>query len=214
MTPLAAVGLAYLVGAIPVGYLVARMFGIGDIRRHGSGTIGATNVLRTAGKWPAVLTLVGDVVKGAGAVALGRALAGGDDRVVAACAVAAIAGNCWSVFLRFRGGKGVATGLGAFLALVPWAVLPAAFVWLVVTATFRYVSLASVTASVCVPLGALVLYPWSSVLACVFGAAIVVARHRDNIARLTAGTERRVGARAGRESPPGGRESPPGVIGR
>jgi len=214
VTPLAAVGLAYLVGAIPVGYLVGRMFGIGDIRRHGSGNIGATNLLRTAGKLPAVLTLVGDVVKGAGAVALGRALAAADDRIVAACAVAAIAGNCWSVFLRFRGGKGGATGLGACLVLVPWAVLPAALVWLVVTFTFRYVSLATVMASVCLPLGALLLYPWPSVLACAFGAAIVVARHRDNLARLTAGTERRVGERAGRESPPGGRESPPGVIGR
>lgn len=197
MTPLAAVGLAYLVGAIPVGFLVARAFGIGDIRQHGSGNIGATNVLRTAGRLPAILTLVGDVVKGAAAVALGTTLAGGDPRVAAASAVAAIVGNCWSVFLRFRGGKGGATGLGACLALVPWAVLPAALVWLVVTATFRYVSLASVTASACVPLGALVLgYPWPSVLACVLGAAVVVARHHDNIARLTAGTERRVGQRA------------------
>ena len=197
MTPLAAVGLAYLVGAVPVGYLVGRAFGIGDIRRHGSGNIGATNVLRTAGWLPAVLTLVADVVKGAVAVVLATTLAGGDPRVAAASAVAAIVGNCWSVFLRFRGGKGVATGLGAFLALVPWAVLPAALVWLAVTAMFRYVSLACVTASVCVPLGALALgYPGPSVLACVFGAAIVVARHRDNIARLTAGTEHRVGQRA------------------
>jgi glycerol-3-phosphate acyltransferase PlsY len=197
VTPLAALVLAYLVGAIPVGYLVGRAFGIGDIRRHGSGNIGATNVLRTAGKLPAVLTLVGDVAKGAVAVGLAAAWAEGDGRVAAAAAVAAIAGNCWSIFLGFRGGKGVATGLGAFLALVPWAVLPAALVWLVVTGTFRYVSLASITSAACVPLGALALgYPGPSVLACVFGAAIVLARHRDNIARLTAGTERRVGQRA------------------
>ena len=196
MTLLAAVGLAYLVGAIPVGYLVARTFGIGDIRHHGSGNIGATNVLRTAGKLPAVLTLVGDVVKGALAVALVGAWAG-EERAVAACAVAAVVGNCWSVFLGFRGGKGGATGLGAFLALVPWAVLPAALVWVAVTATFRYVSLASVTAAACVPLGALVLgYPRASVVACVFGAAIVIARHHENISRLTAGTERRLGERA------------------
>lgn len=197
MTLLAALGLAYLIGSVPVGYLVGRAFGVGDIRRHGSGNIGATNVLRTAGRLPAVLTLAGDVVKGAGAVALGAAVAAGDPRAAAASAVAAVVGNCWSVFLGFRGGKGAATGLGAFLALVPWAVLPAALVWLVVTATFRYVSLASVMASACVPLGALALgYPWPSVLACVFGAAIVVARHRDNLARLTAGTERRVGERS------------------
>ena len=197
MTLLAAVGLAYLVGAIPVGYLVARAFGIGDIRGHGSGTIGATNVLRTAGKLPALLTLVGDVVKGAAAVALGGAFTAGDARAAAACAVAAIVGNCWSIFLGFRGGKGVATGLGAFLVLTPWAVLPAAVVWLAVTVTFRYVSLASVTSAACVPLGALALgYPGPSALACALGAAIVVARHRDNIARLTAGTERRLGQRA------------------
>jgi glycerol-3-phosphate acyltransferase PlsY len=196
VTSIAAVVLAYLVGAIPVGYLVGRAFGIGDIRRHGSGTIGATNVLRTAGRLPAVLTLVGDVAKGAAAVALGATWAAGGGRAAAAAAVAAIVGNCWSIFLGFRGGKGVATGLGAFLVLVPWAVLPAALVWLVVTATFRYVSLASLTSAVCVPLGALALgYPGPSVLACVFGAAIVVARHRDNIARLIAGTERRVGQR-------------------
>jgi len=197
VTPLVTVVLAYLVGAIPVGYLVARAFGIGDIRRHGSGNIGATNVLRTAGRLPAGLTLVGDVAKGAAAVALAATWAGGDHRIAAASAVAAIVGNCWSIFLRFRGGRGMATGLGAFLVLVPWAVLPAALVWLVVTATFRYVSLASIVAAVCVPLGALALgYARPSVLACVFAAAIVVARHRDNIARLTAGTERRVGQRA------------------
>ena len=92
----------------------------------------------------------------------------------------------------------MATGLGAFLALVPWAVLPAALVWLAVVATFRYVSLASVTSAACVPLGALALgYPRPSVVACVLGAAIVVARHRDNLARLRAGTERRLGQRAG-----------------
>lgn len=198
MTLLAAVGLAYLVGAIPVGFLIGRAFGVGDIRRQGSGNIGATNVLRTAGKLPAILTLAGDIAKGAAAVVLGAAVAGGDERAAAASAVAAIVGNCWSVFLRFRGGKGVATGLGAFLALVPLAVLPAALVWIVVTASFRYVSLASVMASACVPLGALAFRaPWPFVVACVLGAAIVVTRHRDNIARLTAGTESRLGQRAG-----------------
>jgi glycerol-3-phosphate acyltransferase PlsY len=198
VTLLAAVAMAYLVGAIPVGYLVARLFGIGDIRRHGSGNIGATNVLRTAGKLPAVLTLAGDVAKGAGAVLLVAAWAAQDRRAVAASAVAAIVGNCWSIFLGFRGGKGAATGLGAFLALVPWAVLPAAVVWLAVAGTVRYVSLASVTSAACVPLGALALSrPTPDIVACVFGAAIVIVRHRDNIARLTAGTERRLGQRAG-----------------
>jgi acyl phosphate:glycerol-3-phosphate acyltransferase len=197
VTLLAAIGLAYLVGAIPVGYLVGRAFGIGDIRRHGSGNIGATNVLRTAGWPPAALTLVGDVVKGAGAVTLAAAVAAADERAAAAAAVAAIVGNCWSIFLGFRGGKGMATGLGAFLALVPWAVLPAALVWLIVTATFRYVSLASVAAAAGLPLGAFALgYPRASTLACALAAAVVVARHHENLARLTAGTERRLGERA------------------
>jgi glycerol-3-phosphate acyltransferase PlsY len=198
VTLLAAAGLAYLIGAIPVGYLIGRAYGIGDIRRQGSGNIGATNVLRTAGWLPAVLTLAGDASKGAVAVALGALVAAPDTRGAAVGAVAALVGNCWSIFLGFRGGKGGATGLGAFLALVPWAMLPAALVWLAVTATFRYVSLATVTSAACVPLGALALgYPRPSVVACVLAAAIVVARHRDNLARLAAGTERRLGQRAG-----------------
>jgi len=187
---------SYAFGAVPVGLLVGRAFGVGDIRRHGSGNIGATNVLRAAGRFAAILTLVGDVTKGYLAVLLGAWIAGGDVTAAAACAVAAVVGNCWSVFLRFRGGKGVATGLGAFLRLVPWATLPAALVWLVVTATFRYVSLGSLTATLCVPLGAFLLgEPVTSVLAALVVAAIIVVRHAENIERLLAGTERRLGGR-------------------
>jgi glycerol-3-phosphate acyltransferase PlsY len=194
---LAALLAAYAIGAIPVGFLVARAFGIGDIRRHGSGNIGMTNVLRTVGRLPALLTLVGDVAKGYLAVVAGGALGEGSVALTAAAAALAIAGNCWSVFLGFRGGKGVATGLGAFLRLVPVAVLPAALVWLAVTMTFRYVSLGSMMAALCVPLGALLLgYPWPYVGACAAAALIVVLRHQDNIARLLAGSERRLGARA------------------
>lgn len=197
MTALAALLAAYAIGAIPVGFLVARAFGIGDIRRHGSGNIGMTNVLRTVGRLPAVLTLVGDVAKGYLAVVAGSALGGGNVALTATAAAAAIAGNCWSVFLGFRGGKGVATGLGAFLKLVPGAVLPAALVWLAVTLAFRYVSLGSIMAALCVPLGALLLgYPWPYVGACAAAAAIVVLRHHENILRLLAGSERRLGARA------------------
>jgi glycerol-3-phosphate acyltransferase PlsY len=184
---------AYLVGAFPVGFLVARVFGVGDIRRHGSGTIGATNVLRTAGWVPALLTLVGDVAKGYLAVAAAGALAG-DTGARAAAAVAAIIGNCWSVFLGFRGGKGVATGLGALLHLVPGAVAPAIPVWLAVAVTTRYVSLGSILGAACVPLGALLLgYGAPAVLAALASAAIIIARHHDNIGRLLAGTERRLG---------------------
>jgi len=187
---------AYLIGALPVGFLIARAWGIGDIRQHGSGNIGMTNVLRTAGRTPAILTLVGDVAKGYLAVAAGGAIAAGETAMLAAAAVAAIVGNCWSVFLGFRGGKGVATGLGAFLRLVPWAVAPAALVWLIVTVSFRYVSLGSLMAAVCVPLGALLLgYGGVRAAACAVGAAIVIVRHHENIGRLFAGTERRLGER-------------------
>ena len=110
--------------------------------------------------------------------------------------VAAIAGNCWPVFLGFRGGKGVATGLGAFLALIPWAVGPAAVLWIAVTAVSRYVSLASVVACLSLPVGALLLgYPRHSVIAAGVAAVIIVWRHRENIARLVSGTERRLGER-------------------
>jgi len=188
---------AYLVGAVPIGWLVARAFGVGDIRRHGSGTIGATNVLRTLGRLPAIVTLLGDVLKGYLAVVLGTTLGGGEPTVSAAAAVAAVAGNCWSVFLGFRGGKGVATGLGALLWLAPWATLAAVPVFVVIVASFRYVSLGSLLAAACVPLGALLLgYPRASVLASLLIAAIIVGRHHANIARLRAGTESRLGQRS------------------
>jgi glycerol-3-phosphate acyltransferase PlsY len=191
--PLLAVVVAYLVGAIPVGFLVARALGLGDIRRHGSGNIGTTNVLRTLGRGAAALTLLGDVAKGALAVWLGSLLSAD---AAPATAVAAVVGNCWPVFLRFRGGKGVATGLGALLALVPLAVAPAGLVWIAITASFRYVSLGSVLAALCVPLGVVMLsYPWPAAVASAAVAAIVVVRHRENISRLLAGTERRLGER-------------------
>ena len=190
---------AYVIGAVPIGYLVGRAFGVADIRRHGSGNIGATNVLRTLGRLPALLTLGGDIAKGYAAVALGGALASGpwgDPGAAAACAVAAVIGNCWSVFLGFRGGKGVATGLGALLRLVPWAVLPATALWLGVTVSFRYVSLSSILAAVCAAVAALLLgYPGRSVLAALGVGAIVVARHHANITRLLGGHEPKLGQR-------------------
>src|SRR5262249_57710101 len=126
----------------------------------------------------------------------GAGVGGGDRGPVAVAGVAAMGGNCWSVFLKFRGGKGVATGLGVFLYLAPWAVAPAALVWLAITVSFRYVSLGSVLAALCVPLGAVMLgYPGPMVAACAGGALIVILRHHENIARLLAGRGRRFGAR-------------------
>lgn len=192
----------YAIGAIPVGVLVARAAGGVDIRRRGSGNIGATNVLRTLGPAAGALTLVGDVVKGYAAVSLARALDPAPGWA-AAGAVIAIVGNCWPVFLGFRGGKGVATGFGAFLALAPLATAPAALVWVIVTATFRYVSLASMLACVGLPIGvALLRYPWPSVAAAVVAGAIIIARHHANLSRLLQGTETRLGERAPQSSEP------------
>jgi glycerol-3-phosphate acyltransferase PlsY len=187
---------AYLVGAIPVGFIVARGVGGMDIRRAGSGNIGATNVLRTLGKLPAVLTLLGDIAKGVVAVSAARALVPAPWGASAG-AVIAIVGHCWPVFLRFRGGKGVATGFGAFLVLTPWATAPTALVWVAVTASFRYVSLASIMACLCLPLGVWLLgYPRAAVAAAILAALVIIVRHRANLERLAAGREPRLGERA------------------
>ncbi len=195
MTALAVLA-AYLVGAVPVGFLVARAVGGGDIRRHGSGNIGATNVLRTVGRGPAALTLIADVAKGYAAVAFGQRLSGNAVDIGAVCALAVIVGNCWSVFLGFRGGKGVATGLGGLLRLVPLAIVPALAVFLALTLTFRFVSLGSIVAAATMPLSALLFgYPRPAVLTCLAIAALIIARHHQNIARLVAGSEHRFGER-------------------
>jgi glycerol-3-phosphate acyltransferase PlsY len=192
------------VGAVPVGYLVARILGV-DIRRRGSGNIGATNVLRTAGWTPAVATLAGDVVKGYAAAWVG-AQAGPGPGWAGAAAVLAVVGNCWPVFLGFRGGKGVATGLGAVLRITPWAVIPAAAVWLALVASLRFVSLASICAVTGLPLAVVALgYPVALAVATLVIAVIVVARHHENIRRLLAGTENRFGRpRPGPDAVPSG----------
>lgn len=185
----------YLIGSIPVGFLVARAAGGFDIRAKGSGNIGATNVLRTLGPVPAVLTLLGDIAKGYVAVRAAEVL-GPEPVWGAAGALLAIVGNCWPVFLRFKGGKGVATGLGAFLALTPGAILLAAGVWIVLAAAFRYVSLASILGCVALVLGAWLFgYTpmYAATAAC--AAGLIVWRHHENVKRLLSGTERRLGER-------------------
>jgi acyl phosphate:glycerol-3-phosphate acyltransferase len=186
---------SYLIGAIPVGFLVARAAGGFDIRGKGSGSIGATNVLRTLGPVPAVLTLLGDVVKGYLAVRVAEVL-GPEPAWGAAGALLAVVGNCWPVFLRFRGGKGMATALGAFLTLVPKAVLPAAVLFIAIVAISRYVSLASIAAVLVLPVGAFVLgYPRASTGAAALAALVILWRHRENIRRLADGKENRLGGR-------------------
>jgi glycerol-3-phosphate acyltransferase PlsY len=184
----------YLLGAIPIGLLISRFFNI-DIRRHGSGNIGTTNVFRTLGKGPAILTFLGDVAKGWAGVWLAQQL-GSDPSWGAAGALLVLAGNCWSIFLGFQGGKGVVTGFGAFLRLAPWAAFPAALVWIVIAASFRYVSLASMVSTLCLPVGVFLLgYPTPVFVASVIVPLVVIARHKENLTRLFQGTERKVGSR-------------------
>lgn len=186
----------YLIGSIPVGFLITRMAGGFDIRGKGSGNIGATNVLRTAGPVPAIATLLGDILKGYVAVRAAEVL-GPEPGWGAAGSVVAIVGNCWPVFLRFKGGKGVATGLGAFLALTPKAVLPAAAAWLILAVAFRYVSLASIAGCVALAIGVWLLgYPQVYAASSVCAAALIVWRHKANVRRLLSGTEPRLGERA------------------
>ena len=180
--------LAYLLGSIPTGLLLARAFGV-DIRTTGSGNIGATNVYRTLGRRVGVMTLVGDCLKGVIPVLVARGL-GFDVAWVAAIGFAAFIGHVYTVFLGFKGGKGVATALGVFLAASPLAVLLALAVFAVVVGTWRYVSLASISAAAAMPLFVFFLDGRAPVVLMTVGIALlVVFKHKDNIQRLRAGTE-------------------------
>jgi glycerol-3-phosphate acyltransferase PlsY len=201
MKPAVVIAIAYLIGSIPFGYLIVQMTGRGDVRESGSGGTGATNVSRRAGKAAGVLTLVLDALKGAAAVIVARVMLGDVSLnakwFVAAAAVAAIAGHIFPVWLRFRGGKGVATGAGVFFMLAPFALLCAGLVFLIVVALTRYVSLASLAAAVLIPFF-LWLQKWliqpaadirPALIAAVAGALLIIFAHRGNIRRLTNGTE-------------------------
>jgi acyl phosphate:glycerol-3-phosphate acyltransferase len=194
-TPLWLIGavglLAYGLGSVPFGVVMAQLFGLGDLRAVGSGNIGATNVLRTGNKLAALLTLVLDAGKGAIAVVLARWLVGPD--AAQAAGLAAFLGHLFPVFIGFRGGKGVATFLGTLLALAFPVGLAACATWAVVAAVTRYSSLSALVAAVAAPVWALLLGQGQVAVFCVLLAALVVERHRANIARLVAGTEPRIG---------------------
>ncbi len=194
MMPLAALVAAYLLGAIPFSFVVARLWGVRDVREVGSGNVGATNVMRNAGKVPGAIAFVLD--SGKGALAAWLALqAGGPDWLPPACAAAAVAGHLYPVFLGFRGGKGVATGAGAFLPLAPWATLSAVVVFVVVAAATRYVSIGSIVGAVALAVGAWAGgAPRSTWVAAALVGAVVIWKHRSNLARLAAGSERKLGA--------------------
>jgi glycerol-3-phosphate acyltransferase PlsY len=194
---LLALVIGYLLGSIPFGLLVTRLAGKGDVRDVGSGNIGATNVLRAGGKGLAALTLVLDALKGALAVVIAQrflAAAPGADQAAAA---GAFIGHLYPVWLKFRGGKGVATLFGLLIALWPIGALVFAAVWLAVLAAVRIASLAGMAAAVSAPIAAalLVMRPLFPLL--LGFALLVIWKHRENIARLRAGTESRLRRKSG-----------------
>jgi len=191
---------AYLLGAIPFGLLFARWLTGKDPREHGSGNIGATNAMRTGGKTVGILTLLSDIGKGALAVGLAQYLQA-DVVLVAAVALAVFIGHVFPVYLKFKGGKGVATMFGVLIPWLPWVGVSAFVVWLLLFKLTRYVSLASVVAALSLPIfawlfGAL---SWlnielSSVFSCGILAVLVLVRHEENMRRLWAGEEPKIGA--------------------
>jgi acyl phosphate:glycerol-3-phosphate acyltransferase len=184
--------LGYLLGSIPFGLLLTKLSGLGDIRSIGSGNIGATNVLRTGRKGLAAATLVLDGLKGAAAVLIARAWLDDQDTALLA-GLAAVLGHLFPVWLRFKGGKGVATGLGVLIAAA-WPIgLAACAVWLVVAAISRFSSLAALAAFASAPCVALGLEEFGVVKLSFTVAVLVFVRHRANIRRLLAGTEPRIG---------------------
>jgi len=185
----AAIVIGYLLGAIPFGLILTRLAGFGDVRKIGSGSIGATNVLRTGNKALAALTLALDLAKGAAAVLIGASW--GIEAMLAAAA-AVVLGHLFPVWLGFRGGKGVATALGV-LIVIAWPVaLAGALIWLSMALMFRYSSLASLVAAAAAAAFAGIVVDGERALLIAGIAVVVIAKHHENIRRLLAGTESRI----------------------
>ena len=186
-----AVLLAYLIGSIPFGLFIVRLMTGKDVRESGSGNIGATNVLRTTGRAAGILTLVLDIAKGFLAVWLADRLSGGSTLWTSFAAFAVLLGHAFPVWLKFEGGKAVATFAGAFAWLTPAPLLAVALIFVLIVAWTRYLSLGSIIAAGLFPLGCwMILHPdWPVLAAAIGGAVLVIWRHRSNIERIRAGNE-------------------------
>ena len=182
---------SYLAGSVPFGWVMARVLRGGDIRTIGSGNIGATNAMRALGRPLGMVALLGDLAKGFAPVWF---LARGEPALQVACGAAAVCGHVWPVFLRFRGGKAVATGCGVLMAIDLPVVLGAAAIWCITLFLTRFVGLASVAMSIAFPcIAAARGQAWEVVAGAGALALLIVGRHRSNMARILAGTEPRVG---------------------
>jgi glycerol-3-phosphate acyltransferase PlsY len=184
---------AYLIGSIPFSFLVARGFGVSDVRRVGSGNVGATNVARNAGKGAGVLALALDVGKGFAATSLASSLASGDARLPALAAALAVVGHMFPLWLRFEGGKGVATGLGAFLPLSPLAAILALVAFAATVAVTRYVSVGSVVGALTLAAVAFFSSGAAVAVAAATTALLIVGAHHSNLRRILIGSEHRAG---------------------
>jgi glycerol-3-phosphate acyltransferase PlsY len=187
--------ISYLIGAIPFGILFTNLFSRVDVRTVGSGNIGATNVLRAAGKKAAVLTLLADALKGYLPVLIAQALFQ-EATITALVGAASILGHNFPIYLKFKGGKGVATGYGVILAIAPWIGLLCLLAWLVAALIWRYSSLAALISFACYPIATFITAtsasrPYQLLSLCIFG--LIYYRHRENIRRLVAGIEPKIG---------------------
>jgi glycerol-3-phosphate acyltransferase PlsY len=193
MEKIVVVIISYLLGSIPFAYITIRTFKGIDIREVGSGNVGSTNALRTAGKRLAVVSLLGDLLKGMAAAWLGLHIGG--EGLAAICVLAAVIGHCWPVFLGFQGGKGAAATAGAALFLMPKVFLTLAVLFILIVFISRYVSLGSICGAVLLPvLSFLWAEPRSYLIMSIFLMVLVIYRHRENIERLRNGNERKIGS--------------------
>ena len=184
------ISFSYLLGSIPFGILVSKVFGLGNLRDIGSGNIGATNVLRTGNKLAALITLILDGLKGSLVVVVARFIS--EDAAITA-SIFVIIGHIYPVWLKFSGGKGVATFIGSILALSFVAGLFVCLIWIIMALIFRYSSLSAIVASASAPIGVLLFYDNEALMVTLFMTVLIWYRHKDNIRRLIDGSETKIG---------------------